>query len=86
MPMLAVMEKLDMAFAVDSRVVGTRFGIDAITAGRKNELTMPVSTPDTTSAATFAPTAPSTARKAKPRQRAATPSRQSPMTISRLRE
>ena len=44
MPELAMVAKLFRAFAVLRRVNGTRFGTEAITAGRRTALTAPVST------------------------------------------
>ena len=86
MPELAMVAKLFMALAVLRRASGTRFGTEAITAGRSMALAAPVSTPKTTRAPIFSATWSATARNAIPRHRAATPSRQLPRTISVLRE
>ena len=86
MPELAMVAKLFMAFAVLRRTSGTRFGTEAITAGRSAAFTVPVSTPNTTRAAILSSTRPATARKANARHSAAMPSRQLPTMISVLRE
>ena len=86
MVMLVIIEKLLSALAALSRRMGTRFGIAAMTAGRKKAFTTPLRTPAATRQPTFNPTASSITKKATPTSSIDSPSTASPITISRRRE